>query len=124
MKRLRFSSYLLAILVLSSPSTFAQNGDATRGKALFATKNCLQCHAVEVQSPAKPGPSLVGAAQKRDKAWLIRVIKDPNQMKNDPIVKELKHKYPVGMPASGLDDAQVIDVIAYLETLGNKDSKK
>lgn len=125
MKLIQIRFPTLLALVLSTPSAFAQGGDAAKGKELVTSKNCLQCHAVEASAPAgKAGPSLFGVANKRDKAWLKQIIKDPNQMKSDPIVKELKRKYPVGMPASNLTDAQVTDVIAYLETLGGKASGK
>ena len=119
MKFVQFAAILAILLLTSVTAVLAQAGDPVKGKAVFASKDCLRCHALDA-TPGKAGPSMAGVTKARQKSWLTKFIKDPTKMGSDPIVKELKRKYPVGMPATGLTDAEVADVIAYLDTLNAK----
>ena len=44
-------------------------------------------------------------------------------MRNDPLIKELSKKYPAPMPNLGLSDAEVDDIIAYLQKMDESGSK-
>ena len=71
-----------------------------RGASLYVTRGCAGCHALEGRG-GPVGPSLAGV--------------DPE------IVPQRVREGPVGMPrfsATGLTDAEIADIVAYLRSLG------
>jgi protein SCO1/2 len=85
------------------------------GAYLFDTK-CAACHTVGGGDGI--GPDLTGITQTRDRAWLERFIKTPDQVlaEGDPIATALFAKYnQVVMPNLRLGDGDVAAVLTYLD---------
>jgi protein SCO1 len=85
------------------------------GEDLFR-RRCQVCHTVGAGDTV--GPDLLGVTHKRDRAWLARWMKTPDQMlaEKDPIAMALYEKYKqVLMPNLRLSDGDVEAVIGYLE---------
>jgi cytochrome c oxidase subunit 2 len=98
-----------------APATPAAGSDAEAGFNLFQTKGCSGCHTVEGVSKGKIGPNLThvssrgtfaGSLLEMSPANLRRWLRDPPKVK--PGSK---------MPNLGLSDAEITQLIAYLETL-------
>jgi nitrite reductase (NO-forming) len=86
---------------------------AARGKLTYESK-CLACHSIA--GGDKMGPDLHLVTKRRDEAWLVRWMKDPEGMvKTDPIGKQMLAKYKVPMPNQGVTDAEVKEYIAYFK---------
>jgi len=86
------------------------------GQYLFQSK-CGACHTIGQGD--KIGPDLLGVTAQRERAWLTRYIRVPDEMlaAGDPIATALFHKYKqVRMPNLQLAPYEVADVISYLET--------
>ena len=106
-----------------SPGTqTAQNNAAAatlnidKGQYLFATR-CAACHTIG--NGDKIGPDLLGVTNVRDRAWLARIIADPNKMieEKDPIAFALFQKYKgIQMPKMGLNETDVNTLIEYMKT--------
>lgn len=95
-------------------------GDAVNGEQLARSQGCAGCHGPNFGGGA--GPSLVGLAGTEvlladgttvvaDTAYLTRAIADPSA--------ELVADYTLRMPANGLSDAEIADVVAFIETLAD-----
>lgn len=85
------------------------------GGYLFRTR-CAACHTIG-QGDAV-GPDLLGVARTRERAWLKRFIKTPDEMlaEKDPIAMELFARYKeVRMPNLRMGDGDVEALIGYLE---------
>jgi len=90
--------------------------DIDKGKYLFATR-CAACHTIG--NGDKIGPDLLGVTNVRDRAWLARIITDPNKMieEKDPIATALFQKYKgIQMPKLGLAEADVNTLIEFMKT--------
>jgi protein SCO1 len=63
------------------------------------------------------GPDLQGLTARRDRAWVMRYLGEPEKMRanNDPIAVELAKQYKVLMPNLSLTHQEVDDLVAYLE---------
>jgi protein SCO1 len=88
------------------------------GAYLFDTK-CAACHTFGEGDSI--GPDLAGVTHARDRAWLERFIKTPDQLlaQNDPIATALFAKYQqVVMPNLRLGDGDVAAVLKYIEAQG------
>lgn len=85
------------------------------GEALFL-KACSFCHTIGEGD--RVGPDLQGVTARRDRAWLIRFLMDPEALRarKDPIAADLDARYSVKMPYLDLSEADATDIIAYLET--------
>jgi protein SCO1 len=86
----------------------------SRGQTIFRQR-CSACHAPSGQSV---GPALRGVVARRSRAWLARWLKDPGGMlaRKDPVATALlAGSGGVAMPATGLSDAEVSEVIRYLQ---------
>ena len=89
-------------------------GRLSRGEYLFRTR-CTSCHALGTEGFL--GPDLMGVTEKRDPAWLVRWLKEPDQMlaEGDPIAIELAARYrDLPMPNLGLNDVDVAALIDYM----------
>jgi len=88
------------------------------GAYLFDTK-CAACHTFGDR--ASIGPDLAGVTHARDRAWLERFIKTPDEVlaEGDPIATALFAKYnQVVMPNLRLGDGDVAAVLNYIEAQG------
>jgi mono/diheme cytochrome c family protein len=93
-------------------------GDPAVGEQLARSNGCAGCHGQDFGGGA--GPSLIGLAGAEvllddgtvviaDTAYLIRSIANPGA--------ELVADYNLKMPANNLSDAEIADIVAYIETL-------
>ncbi len=90
------------------------SASARAGEQLFQTK-CLSCHTVGEGD--RIGPDLKDIHTRRERDWLVRWMKDPvNMAKTDPIGREIFVQHNnVPMPPPGLDDAEIGQVLDYVE---------
>lgn len=83
------------------------------GRELVARLRCVRCHASsgldEMPELQLDLPSLAGAGDRLQKAWLERWIKDPQSMRND-----------ISMPhvLEGANEREIADIVSYVESLG------
>lgn len=91
----------------------AAAGDAAAGKALF-NANCAACHKLDAKMT---GPALRGVAERRDRAWLGKWIKDSKGLiasGDADAVKIFEEFNKVPMTAfPQLSDADVDNILAY-----------
>lgn len=87
-------------------------GDVARGERLFTSEACSACHSTGDNSIVGPGLKGVSfrASERGGDAYVIESIKDPSAV----IVKGFN---PVMPNFSRLDDQEVADLVAYLNTL-------
>lgn len=87
----------------------------TNGQYLYQN-GCSVCHTIG--DGDRIGPDLLGVHQRRDRAWLERFVRAPDQMltEGDPIALQLltKHK-GVRMPNLDLTQEEVTDILKYIE---------
>ena len=94
------------------------DGDPVNGEQLARSMGCAGCHGPDFTGGA--GPSLVGLAGSEvllddgttvmaDTAYLVRSIADPSA--------ERVADYNLQMPANNLSDAEIDDIVAFIETL-------
>jgi mono/diheme cytochrome c family protein len=89
---------------------------AETGQQIFQSK-CTACHTIGKGKLV--GPDLAGVTSRREESWLKRQIKEPDSLiaENDPIALELlQEANNVPMVPLGLNDEEVVAVIAYLKT--------
>ena len=87
-----------------------------KGQYLFATR-CAACHTIG--NGDKVGPDLLGVTSVRDRAWLTRIISEPDKLiaEKDPIATTLFKKYKeIPMPRLGLAEADVNTLIEFMKT--------
>jgi nitrite reductase (NO-forming) len=96
------------------PATAApSNPAAVKGKLAFESK-CLACHSIA--GGDKLGPDLYGVTKRRDKGWLAKWLKTPEQMlQSDATAKELLGKYKVPMPNQNLSEDEIQAYIEYFK---------
>ena len=104
------------IAMISLSKAVAQDGDAASGETLF-NNNCKACHSPKDEVVV--GPGLKGIQQRRDLAWLVKWIKNPNGViqSGDEYAVALYNKFNkaqmTAFPAFG--DKEVKDILAYVE---------
>ena len=94
----------------------------SKGESLFRTR-CAACHTIGTKDAAKPGkppvgPDLSGVTRKRDRAWLVRWLKEPDKMlaEKDPLAMALLAEYDnVAMPNLRLGDVDIQALLTYIE---------
>jgi cytochrome c2 len=88
--------------------------DAQEGAQLFG-QYCQACHTIGMGDTV--GPDLQGVTQRRDQAWLLAFITQPDQVlaSGDVIANDLLKQYAIPMPNLGITDAQALSILAYLE---------
>ena len=109
---------LCAVVVgaLALSASVAQAQDAKKGKAVYTSKGCGACHAINKPGAKMSGPDLGGVTQRRTHDWLKKWLKDPNAMFGsdstaDAILAEAKN---VKMPNLKLSDSDIESLIAYM----------
>jgi len=86
---------------------------AVKGKLSFESK-CLACHSIA--GGDKLGPDLYGVTKRRDKSWLKKWLKNPEQMlQSDAAAKEMLGKYKVPMPNQNLSEDEIKEYLEYFE---------
>jgi protein SCO1 len=89
-----------------------------KAEVLFRSR-CSACHTIGMGDGL--GPDLDGVTARRDRAWLVRYIAEPDRVLagNDPIAVELFAKYrSVRMPNLQLSSEEVGALLRYLEEEG------
>ncbi len=87
------------------------------GEDLFRTR-CAACHTVGRGDQL--GPDLAGVTARRDRRWLGRWLANPEKMldEKDPLAMELFERHRgLPMPGLALTEAEVADLLAYIEAL-------
>jgi len=95
-------------------------GAAQIGEDLFNTR-CTTCHTIGQGD--KLGPDLFNVVNKRDPAWLLRWLQEPDVMleEKDPLAIALFNKYnKLRMPNIKLDRRNALDLIEYMKVQTNK----
>ena len=121
MHRLRLFTGLSLLLASTALPASAQDPPAS-GRQIF-TAYCVACHTIG--EGVRVGPDLAGVTERRDAAWLRRVIREPDRMltEGDPIFTDLFNAHnKVPMPNLGLTAEQVDQVLAYLESTGTTET--
>ncbi len=88
---------------------------ASAGADLFNTR-CVSCHTIGQGD--KLGPDLLGVVSKRNRAWLVRWLMEPDVMLNekDPLAIALFYQYnKVSMPNTKLQHKDALDLIEYMQ---------
>lgn len=99
----------------AAPATPAAGGDAVAGKALFNVQ-CAACHNLDKDMT---GPALRGVANKYDKAWLYKWIRNNAELIKSGDAKAVAagNYSPTAMTAfPQLTDADLDNLIAYTST--------
>jgi cytochrome c2 len=118
LKRMRSvtQALLIALMATLSQQATAQDGDAASGETLF-NNNCKACHSA--QDEVVVGPGLKGIQERRDLAWLVKWVKNPNGViqSGDEYAVALYNKFNkaqmTAFPAFG--EKEVKDILAYVE---------
>lgn len=87
---------------------------AEKGEAIFQ-KKCISCHTVGGGPTA--GPDLAGVMEKRDRAWLRRMITAPGALldSGDPVARQLQEEFrALRMPDLGISPEEADAILAYL----------
>jgi cytochrome c oxidase subunit II len=97
-----------------------QSAAAARGERLARSQGCAGCHGGDFQGGA--GPGWIGLAGSEvvladgtvvvaDDEYLTVAIADPNA--------QLREGYTLRMPANNLTDAEIADIVAYINSLAD-----
>jgi len=111
-----FLSGFLLLVYFFGATASADPQSLDEGRAIFEQK-CKSCHTIG--SGVLVGPDLQGVTDRRERAWLVRFISEPDVLiaEGDPIVTELLPEYNnVAMPNLNLSSTEVEALIAYLES--------
>jgi protein SCO1 len=93
----------------------------SEGEKLYRTR-CGACHTIgaeedSVSAKQALGPDLLNVHRKRDRAWLVRWIKEPDKMlaEKDPLAMALLAEWDnVPMPNLRLTESDVEDLLTYI----------
>lgn len=94
----------------------------SKGESLFRTR-CASCHTIGKGDIARQetqllGPDLLGVTRKRDRAWLVRWLAEPDKMlaEKDPTAMALLAEYNnVPMPNLRLNATEIEALLTYIE---------
>lgn len=95
-----------------------------KGQYLFSTR-CAACHTIG--NGDKVGPDLLGVTSVRDRAWLVRMIAEPDKLidENDPLAISLFKKYKeIRMPRLGLPETDVNALLEYMKLQSDSVAKR
>lgn len=114
----RYLKWFFGLVVgLGLATAACAQAPAEQGSQLFE-QMCVACHSVG--GGDRVGPDLAGVTQRRDDAWLKRMIGEPDALiaAGDPVVTQLVKRYNnIVMPRLGLGTAQVDAIVAHLHAL-------
>lgn len=112
------NSMVLGLLILLLLQAFDLKAQTPEAEKNFA--QCRACH--NIDGPKLIGPNLKGITQRHDTAWLLRFIRNSQEViqSGDPVAVKLFEEYnKIPMPPHpDLTDAQIKDMIAYIENGG------
>lgn len=113
----RLLTLMVAFLALVASAGLAADltQSAEQGEAVFRQK-CIACHAIG-EGDRPTGPDLAGVTERRDRPWLVRMIREPGRLiaEKDPTALQLLDQFNnLPMPAIGLNDADMEAVLVYL----------
>ncbi len=107
-----FGISLAFLLLFSSPLT-GQEGDPVKGKQLF-NANCAACHALNRKMT---GPALAGVADKYDREWLYKWIKNSSALiqSGDELAVKIWEEYNKSPMTAFplLSNEDIDDILAY-----------
>lgn len=109
--------FLLLLLAAFSSPAGAQTPEAEKN-----FQQCRACHNLE--GPKLIGPNLSGVTERREQDWLIRFIRNSQEViqSGDPIaVKVYEENNKIPMPPHNLSDEQIIDILKYIKNGGKVD---
>ena len=90
---------------------------AKTGKSLFEIK-CIACHNFEHRMI---GPALNGITEKRNPAWIINMIINPQEMtKKDPIAKSLLAEYNTQMVNMNVNEKDARAILEYFRLMDSE----
>ncbi|MBE9562867.1 MAG: c-type cytochrome [Proteobacteria bacterium] len=101
----------LALLLILPQIAFSASPEA--GEKSF--QKCIACHTIG--SGPLAGPDLKGVTARRDNAWLVRWIVEPDKMlaEGDAIATKLLGEFNnIPMPPMGITKAEAEDILAYI----------
>jgi protein SCO1/2 len=92
----------------------------SKGEQLFRTR-CAACHTIGAEDAVSAkqaiGPDLLNIHKKRDRAWLVRWLREPDKMlaEKDPLAMALLAEWNnVPMPNLRLSESDVQDLLTYI----------
>jgi mono/diheme cytochrome c family protein len=88
---------------------------AEQGEHIFQEK-CVSCHTVG-EGDRPTGPDLAGVTERRDRQWLIQIIRHPDEVldSGDPAAAEMLEKYKLRMPDLDVSEEEAEALLAYLK---------
>lgn len=93
---------------------------AEEGEAIF-TQMCTACHKMDKRHV---GPALAGVVERRNPAWVMNMILDPEKMvKEDPVAKALLAEYLSPMANQNLTQEQARAVLEYFRQYDSKNAQ-
>jgi cytochrome c oxidase subunit 2 len=104
-----------------SPPGASEQAGAANGEQLARSRGCAGCHGADFDGGAGPGwiglagseVELVdGTVVVADTDYLTRAIADPSA--------EVRAGWTLRMPANNLSDAEIADIVAFIETLDDE----
>jgi protein SCO1/2 len=110
--------------VRMAPKTVLFDFASRPGEALYK-RLCAGCHTVG--GGDRVGPDLLGVMGRRDRAWLVKYISDPEKMRvqKDAAALDLVAKFrAVRMPAMGISERDAGDLLAYISHLEMRHAKR
>ncbi|NQX96371.1 MAG: c-type cytochrome [Flavobacteriales bacterium] len=113
------NSLLKVTLFCLSFLFFQLNSYSQDGKKLFKA-NCAACHNVGTKKVV--GPGLSGVAEKHDREWLGKWIKNSGELiaSGDAAANEIFNEYSKSiMPPQPVDDAQIDAILEYIKNPGD-----
>ena len=94
----------------------------SKGEEIFRTRSAA-CHPIGMKDAERAekrplGPDLLGVTHKRDRAWLLRWMKEPDKMlaEKDALAMAMLAEYNnLPMPNLGLNSVEIQDVLTYID---------
>jgi|GEM_PF-305017 len=121
---------VFALISATSPYCAAEEGGtvpadvarlAEKGEAIFQDR-CSVCHSIGGGDRAT-GPDLEGVAERRDRQWVLRIIRDPARLaaEKDPQMAALMEKYAMTMPDLGVSEVEAQALLVFLFHAGEEE---
>lgn len=107
-------------LLLAAVTHGAATADTASGQVLFQQK-CAACHTIGEGD--RIGPDLHDVGARRERAWLMRFVTDPQAMiaAGDPVAVRLYERYNrIVMPNLALDDTQASALLAHIDVVSRQ----